>query len=123
MRFLPKAAILAVAAACLAWPAAAVPVTYIASLSGPAEDPPVPSPGTGSAAVVIDTVAHTLHVKVDFADLIGTTTAAHIHGPTLVPFEGTASVITAVPFFPGFPLGVTSGSYDQIFDLTMDSPA
>jgi hypothetical protein len=31
---------------------------------------------------------------------------------------GTAGVATPTPSFPGFPLGVTSGSYDQLFDLT-----
>jgi hypothetical protein len=30
-------------------------------------------------------------------------------------------VATPTPSFPGFPAGVTSGSYDQIFDLTLAS--
>ena len=99
----------------------AVPIQYTASLDGPSEDPPVASPGTGTALVVIDTDAHTLRVMFDFADLVGTTTAAHIHGPTAAPGSGTAGVITALPFFPGFPLGVTSGSYDELFDTTAAS--
>jgi hypothetical protein len=118
MRVLQKAALLAIAAACLAWTAEAVPITYRANLSGPAESPPVDSPGTGSTRVTIDTDANTFHVSFVFADLLAPTTVAHIHGPTLVPFEGTASVMTTTPSFPGFPAGVTSGSYDQSFDLT-----
>ncbi len=57
--------------------AIATPITYVADLTGAAESPPNPSPGTG-----------------------------------------TAIVATALPTFPGFPLGVTSGTYDHIFDLT-----
>lgn len=121
MRVLPKTAILAFAAICFGWTAEAVPVTYRATLSGPAEEPPNASPGTGSTLVTIDTDAHTLHVSFLFADLVGTTTAAHIHGPTAIPFEGLAGVITTTPTFPGTPLGVTSGSYDESFDLTMTS--
>ena len=30
-------------------------------------------------------------------------------------------VATTVPTFPGFPLGVTSGTYDQMFDMTLAS--
>jgi hypothetical protein len=94
---------------------------YEAVLSGPAEDPPVDSPGTGSALVTYDSVARTLRVEFSFADLVGPTTVAHIHGPTAVPFAGTAGVATTLPSFPGFPAGVTSGSYDETFDLTAAS--
>jgi hypothetical protein len=52
-------------------------------------------------------------------NLIGNTTAAHIH--YCVDAPGTVGVATPTPSFPGFPLGVTSGSYDQIFDLTLSS--
>jgi hypothetical protein len=34
---------------------------------------------------------------------------------------GTAIVATTTPTFPGFPLGVTSGTYDQTFDMTLAS--
>ena len=63
-------------------------------------------------------MAHTLRLQASFTGLIGTTTAAHIHGPTAVPLTGTAGVATTTPTFPGFPLGVTAGTYDQTFDLT-----
>lgn len=121
MSFIPKASLLAIIAVCLAWSADAVPITYRATLSGTAEDPPNASPGTGSALVTIDTAANDLHVMFSFADLLGTTTAAHIHGPTAMPLDGIAGVVTTTPTFPGTPLGVTTGSYDQSFDLTLAS--
>jgi CHRD domain/PEP-CTERM motif len=96
----------------------ATPITYTADLSGLAEVPPNASPGTGFAKIVFDDVAHTLSVDVTFADLIGTTTASHIHCCTAVPEAGTAGVATQTPFFVGFPIGVTSGTYSHAFDLT-----
>jgi hypothetical protein len=92
--------------------------TYTADLNGPSEDPPNASPGTGSAQVVYDSAAHTLKVQASFSGLLGDTTAAHIHSPTAVPLAGTAGVATQVPSFTGFPLGVTSGTYDHTFVLT-----
>ncbi|WP_246045574.1 CHRD domain-containing protein [Rubellimicrobium roseum] len=102
----------------LAVSAEAATISYVATLSGPAEVPPNTSAGTGSSTVTIDTVARTFGIEFTFANLLAPTTAAHIHGPTAGPGTGTAGVITAVPFFPGFLTGVTSGSYEQIFDLT-----
>jgi hypothetical protein len=99
--------------------AAATPITYVADLTGAAESPPSGSPGTGLAIVIIDPIAHTMEVKVTFAGLLGTTTASHIHCCTAAP--GTVGVATVVPTFTGFPSGVTSGSYDHTFDLTLAS--
>ena len=100
----------------------AVPITYTATMSGAAEAPPNASPGTGFATVIIDTDAHTLTVSASFADLLSTTTAAHIHAPTQDPFTGTAGVATQVPSFLNFPLGVTSGVMPvTLFDLTLAS--
>jgi hypothetical protein len=43
--------------------------------------------------------------------------AAHIH--CCAPLGTNAGVATTVPAFPGFPLGVTSGTYSSgVFDLT-----
>ena len=94
---------------------------YDAFLSGPNESPPNASPGTGFAIVDYDNVAHTLLVDVSFSGLLGTTTASHIHAATAVPGTGTAGVATTTPYFTGFPLGVTSGSYSNVLDLTMAS--
>jgi hypothetical protein len=97
----------------------AIPITYGAVLSGLAESPTNASPGTGLATVSLDTAAHTLHVDVTFSGLTGTTTASHIHCCTASPGSGTAGVATPTPAFPGFPLGVTSGTYDNVLDLTL----
>jgi hypothetical protein len=91
---------------------------YMTDLSGANEEPPNGSTATGQSVVYVDDVGHTMRVVVSFAGLTGTTTACHIHAATSVPGEGTAGVATPTPTFPGFPAGVTSGSYDQTFDMT-----
>ena len=101
--------------------ARSAPVGYVADLSGPAESPPNASPGSGSAIVFLDSTLHTMSVDVSFGGLVGTTTAAHIHGATAVPGTGTAGVATTTPTFTGFPLGVTAGSYSHLFDMTLAS--
>jgi hypothetical protein len=93
-------------------------ITYEAFLSGPNEFQPNDSPGTGYALVGIDTVAHTMYVDVTFSDLVGVTNVAHIHAATATPFTGTAGVATTTPTFPGFPVGVQSGTYFYEFDMT-----
>jgi hypothetical protein len=89
---------------------------YTAALSGPAENPSNSSPGIGFTTVTLDVPTHTLHVVVSFSGLTAGTTASHIHCCTSPP--GNAGVATAVPTFPGFPLGATAGNYDQVFDTT-----
>lgn len=111
----------AVAVSLLAAPARAAPIRFAATLSGPAEAPPNASPGTGTALVTFDIVAHTMRVQTTFGGLIGPTTVAHIHGPTAVPLTGATGVMTTLPTFPGFPAGVTAGSYDVTFDTTLAS--
>ena len=94
-------------------------VIFVATLTGAQEVPPSGSPGIGSAAVTLDTATNMLTVNVSFAGLLSPTIASHIHCCTL---PGTnAMVATAVPTFPGFPLGVTTGTYLQTFDLTLAS--
>jgi CHRD domain/PEP-CTERM motif len=102
----------------IAAPLASATVIYTATLSGAVEAPPNVSSGTGAAVVTIDDVAKTMRVEFSFSGLTGTTTASHIHCCTASPGTGTAGVATQTPTFIGFPLGVTSGSYDQTFDLT-----
>ena len=87
---------------------------FSANLSGPAESPPNASPGTGVTFVELDPAAHTLHVRVSFGGLTANTSMAHIHCCVAPP--GTAGVATTVPAFTGFPLGVTSGSFDGTFN-------
>ncbi len=91
--------------------------TFVGSLTGANEVPPVPSPGTGLATVVLDSTAQTLQVNATFSGLTSITSAAHIH--CCAPLGTNAGVATTVPAFPGFPLGVTSGSFSSVvFDLT-----
>ena len=107
---------------CVAAPVSnAAPLVFVTFLSGPNESPPNASPGTGFATVTIDPVAHTMRVEVSFSGLLAPTTASHIHAATPTPFAGTAGVATVTPTFTGFPGGVTSGTYDHLFDMTLAS--
>jgi hypothetical protein len=56
-----------------------------------------------------------------FSGLLGPNTAAHIHCCTGVADTGTAGVATVTPTFTGFPTGVTSGTYNHLFDMTLAS--
>jgi hypothetical protein len=120
MKIIPRAVILTVLtiAFLVATTSEAALIKYSADLSGPAEFPPNASPATGFAEVDYDDVLHTLRVQITFSGLLGTTTASHIHSPTASPETGTGGVATTTPSFSGFPLGVTSGTYDSTLDLT-----
>lgn len=96
-------------------------VVFETFLSGPNEAPPNSSPGTGFSRVTLDLDLATMRVEANFTGLIGNTLAAHIHGPTALPGTSTAGVMTPTPTFPDFPLGVTAGTYDHTFDLTLAS--
>jgi hypothetical protein len=97
--------------------AESLPMTFVGNLAGANEVPPVPSPGTGFATVVLDPTAQTIQVNVTFNSLTSPDTAAHIH--CCAPLGTNAGVATTVPAFPLFPLGVTSGTYTSVvFDLT-----
>ncbi|HET6850985.1 MAG TPA: CHRD domain-containing protein [Pyrinomonadaceae bacterium] len=94
-------------------------LAFTATLTGSQEVPPTGSPGIGSALVTLDTVTNLLTVNVSFAGLGSPTIASHIHCCT--PPGVNAMVATTVPTFPGFPLGVTTGTYLMTFDLTLAS--
>jgi hypothetical protein len=94
-------------------------IAFDVNLSGASETPSVTTPGTGSGSVVIDTVGLTMSLNLTFSGLLGNTTASHIHCCALP--TTTAPVATQVPSFAGFPLGVTSGAYANIFDMTLAS--
>ena len=94
-------------------------LVFTTTLTGAQEVPPSGSPGIGSALVTLDTLTNLLTVNVSFAGLVSPTIASHIHccaGPGV-----NAMVATTVPTFPGFPLGVTTGTYLMTFDLTLAS--
>ena|SRR5437867_2519070 len=98
----------------------AIPMTFVGNLAGANEVPPVASPGTGLATVVLDPTAQTIQINVTFSGLTSNDVAAHIH--CCAPLGTNAGVATTVPAFPLFPLGVTSGSYSSaVFDLTQST--
>jgi len=104
-----------------ALPLAAHEVEYRAILTGPSESPPNGSLGMGEAELEIDLDTAMMRVYLDFSGLSGTTTIAHVHCCTAVPGQGTSIPATITPSFPNFPTGVTSGSYDMTFDLSLAS--
>lgn len=92
------------------------------SMSGAVENPVNASPGIGSATITTNTTLNTLRIQASFSGLTGTTTAAHIHAAaSMVPFTGVAGVAVHTPSLTGFPLGVTNGTYDNTFDMTLAS--
>lgn len=90
-------------------------ISFHTDLSGANEVPANASPGSGSVVVTVDDVANIIHFDADFSDLLATTVAAHIHCCT--PPGANAPVAVGPGTLPGFPLGVTSGSYDFTLDL------
>ena len=67
--------------------------------------------GTGTVALTFDSATSFLDFDVTFSGLSGTTTVAHIHCCTAVAGTGTAGVAVTTPTLPGFPVGVSSGTY------------
>jgi hypothetical protein len=64
----------------------AIPMTFVGNLSGANEVPPVASPGTGLATVVLDPTAQTIAINVTFSGLTSndvrrTFIAAHHSAP------------------------------------------
>lgn len=116
---LPHIVLSGAIALCLGLSAQATVYTFAADLTGAAEAPPNSSTATGSTMVVYDDMFHTLTIDIVFAGLTAGTTAAHIHAAAMLSGSLTAGVATTVPNFAGFPLGVTSGSYNDVLDLTL----
>ena len=106
----------------------AAPILFNVTMNGANEVPSNASGALGVAAIEFDDVLKTLSLDVRFGvlfapsftpPLMGTTTAMHIHCCT--PPTANAIVATQVPSFMGFPLGVTFGTYSQVFDMTLAS--
>lgn len=97
--------------------ASAASLTYTASLDGVSENPPNASPGTGTATVIYDPLAQTLAISAQFSGLLGPTTMAHVHCCVAAP--GNVGVAVTPGTLPGFPVGVTSGTYNGLIDLTV----
>jgi hypothetical protein len=96
-------------------------MTFVANLTQANEVPPTGSPATGLATVILDPTAQTIQINATFNGLTSNDVMAHIHCCLASPFLTgvNVGVATTVPAFPGFPLGVTSGTYSSdVFDLT-----
>ncbi len=89
----------------LAGAANALSYTLSAILDGLQEVPPVATPGTGTMTGTYDDVTNLLSWSGSFSSLIGTTTAAHFHGPAAV------GVSAAVRLGITIPTGVTAGVF------------
>jgi outer membrane autotransporter protein len=92
---------------------------FRATLNGQNEIPAADTPATGFGIITLNRTAHGMRVNANFTGLRGTTTASHIHCCAAQP--ANVGVATTVPTFVGFPLGVTSGSWDQVYDMTLAS--
>jgi CHRD domain/PEP-CTERM motif len=78
--------------------------------------------GTGSLYMEYDDEGHTLAINASWSGLSGLTTNAHIHCCTALPNTGTAGVALATAgILPDFPLGVSSGSYVKVIDMSQVS--
>ncbi len=109
----------AVALLTLASVGAGAQTTYQAHLNGASEATPNGSAGIGDATFMLS--GDFFSIFVNFAGLTSGNTASHIHCCTASPFTGAAGVATPVPTFPGFPTGMTSGTYSYMFDLSLAS--
>ena len=88
----------------------AATTTYAATLSGGAQVPPNASTGTGTANLSLS--GNLLTVDVNYSGLSAPAAAAHIHCCS----ASNANAPVVIPF-SAFPTS-TSGTYDQIFDLS-----
>jgi CHRD domain/PEP-CTERM motif len=73
--------------------------------------------GSGSALISFDTDSHLLSYAGSFSGLSGLTTASHFHCCTAAPLAGTIGIAVDSPSLAGFPLGVSSGTFDSSLDL------
>jgi hypothetical protein len=75
--------------------------------------------GTGSGSFEFNEDLTTLTIDVNWSGLSGVTTVAHIHCCTTTAGTGTVGVAVTPGTLPGFPVGVTNGSYQAVIDLTL----
>ena len=75
--------------------------------------------GSGLVNLAYDTATNDLSINASWSGLSGRTTVAHIHCCTAAPFTGTVGVAVTPGTLPGFPTGVTSGTYSAIIDLDL----
>jgi len=110
-----KLAVLGVALLSIATFSQAALIQYHAVLGPEA----VGATGSGFVTVDYDSDAHTLSISADWSGLSGTTTVAHIHCCTASPNIGTVGVAVTPGTLPGFPVGVSAGSYNSPLPLDL----
>lgn len=93
----------------------AAPITFTSSLAPEVAG----ATGSGSVWLAFDTEAHTLGINADWSGLSGVTTVAHIHCCTTLPEAGTVGVAVTPITLPGFPTGVSAGTYSTVIDLLL----
>src|SRR2546423_15281949 len=83
----------------------AIPITFEAILTGANEVPPVVSPATGQAIVVLDPTAQTIQINATFSGLTTPHQAGHNHFRLPSPFLTgvNAGAATTGPSFVGVP--------------------
>lgn len=82
--------------------------------------PEVPgATGSGSGSFEFNEDLTELTIDVNWSGLSGVTTVAHIHCCTTTAGTGTVGVAVTPGTLPGFPVGVTNGSYQAVIDLTL----
>ncbi|HRL78172.1 MAG TPA: CHRD domain-containing protein [Candidatus Accumulibacter phosphatis] len=97
--------------------ASATIYTYAADLGPEAAG----ATGTGIVKLKFDDSTNDLSIYAGFAGLSGTTTVAHIHCCTALAGGGTVGVAVTPGTLPGFPAGVSAGSYSAVIDLDLAS--
>lgn len=98
-------------------PGLAAKQQYHAILSAKSEVPPTTSPGKGTLAATLDTVAKTLDYTLTFDGLTGPAAAAHFHGPA-APGANAGVVAPIGGANPTSPVtGTATLTDDQIKDL------
>src|SRR3954447_16168784 len=112
--------------------ATAATITFTTTMLAANETPPNPSPATGTATVVFDTVAQNLTYSVTYANLSAAATAGHIHagavgvaGPIILPFDpnptGTSGSVSGVFTAASLTNNSTSGinTFTDLFNAAM----
>ena len=106
----------------LSWAVGISPASAAVILFGTDLGPEAPgATGSGSVLIQYDNVEHTFLINADWTGLSGVTTVAHIHCCTAVAGAGTIGVAVTPGTLPGFPTGVSSGSYTSPL-IDLDDP-
>ena len=92
--------------------------TISAILDGAQEVPANITTGSGSLTGTYDDVTNFLDWSGSFADLLGTTSDAHFHGPAAAGVSAGVQIHITAAGGDTFPIGVTSGNFSGDATLT-----